>query len=157
MSVQQPALLHWQAVERQPSPGELFMFAPPVAYTADAIEWLMVRFHPDSRQSLLVVPCGDPPFWGPGDLDLEHEMGRPLVAHCTCGLWLPTDVFSQKTLWVDTVTAIALRHVRLKLAGLARGTDCVTEEEQNTDEEPEYHRYMRRVLRHQSRAAQLVN
>ena len=86
-----------------------------------ALEWLVVREHPDDPDLLLVAPADDFPLAGTPDVVLPHELvGRPLTARCGEGLWLPRCVCSSR-LRVGTVPQEALSLVRRKLADLIWG------------------------------------
>jgi hypothetical protein len=50
-----------------PIPGDLYVF--PVSESA-ALEWLVLRAHPDDPDLLLVIPCDDFPLAGTADVPL---------------------------------------------------------------------------------------
>jgi hypothetical protein len=118
-----------------PLPGDLYVFALPVDV---ALEWLVVREHPDDPDLLLAAPADDFPLVGTPDVLLPRESARrPLTARCGETLWLPRDAFSSG-IHAETVPQEVLSLVRRKLAKLSRGRASGSDEQRQVDLDPEY-------------------
>src|SRR5690242_17415698 len=64
--------------------GHLYVFHVEVA-----LEWLMVREHPDDEMLALLVPCDDFPLVGSCDVRVPLDLiDRPLIARCGEAIWL---------------------------------------------------------------------
>lgn len=127
--------------ERMATPGDLFLFSRDTA----APPWLIVRTHPDDPSLLLAVPVDDFPLAGVPDVVLPREgVRRPLTARCGQGLWIPAYQFVPP-LRVGVVPPDVVRLVRRKVAELARGEVCASEEQQRTDLDAAYVNWLSRV------------
>jgi hypothetical protein len=125
-----------------PAPGDLYLFR---LGEGAALEWLVVREHPDDPGLLLMVPADDFPLAGTPDVKVPDELAhRPLSVRCGQGLWLPARQL-EPHLRVGSLAAEALRQVRQKLAELARGQAAGTEEQRQTDLDPEYEDWLGEV------------
>src|SRR4051794_948888 len=75
-----------------PTPGELFVFDTREEF---ALEWLLVRFHPDDPRFALLAPADDFPLVGTPDLALPRELvARPLIVRCGETDWFPVALCS---------------------------------------------------------------
>jgi hypothetical protein len=118
-----------------PSVGDLYVFD--LAVDA-AIEWLVVREHPDDPGLLLMVPADDFPLAGTPDVALPHDLiGRPFTLRCGEGLWLPRSLCLPR-LRVGTVPDEGVRAIRRKLAELVRGQAVGSDDQRSVDVDPEY-------------------
>lgn len=112
------------------TPGDLFVF--PTKRDDVGLEWLLVRFHPDDPDLVLLAPVDTTPWIGTPDLALSV----PWVARCgECG-WFPASICTEP---VRQVSASELSSVRRRLADLARGT---LPPEQPGDFDPEYEEWI---------------
>jgi len=112
-----------------------------------ALEWLVVREHPDDPSLLLLAPGDDFPFAGPADVKLPRELiGRPLTVRCGEALWVPIR-FCQQRLRTGSIPVETLHLVRRKIAQLARGRADENEEQRQTDADPEYEDWLGLVAR----------
>src|SRR5437868_4810928 len=101
-----------------PAPGDLYVLG---RIESAALEWLVVRAHPDDPALLLVVPADDFPLIGPPDLELPRDpVRRRLTARCGQGLWVPAALLEARRR-VASLAIEAVPLVRQKLAALARG------------------------------------
>ncbi len=131
-----------------PAAGDLFVFD-----TGEdaALEWLVVREHPDDPRLLLLAPGDDFPFVGPPDVELPRDVvGRPLTIRCGEALWVP-DRFCQPRLRTDSVPLEKLRLVRRKIADLARGRTDESKEQRQVSADPEYEDWLGLVARARER------
>jgi hypothetical protein len=118
-----------------PSPGDLYVFD---AGEEVALEWLVVRQHPDDSGILLLAPCDDFPLAGTTDVQIPRELvDRPLNVRCGEALWVPLH-FCQSRLRTGSVPEEPLRLVRKRIADLARGRIEGSEKDCQTDADPEY-------------------
>jgi hypothetical protein len=133
-----------------PTPGELFVFE---AGEDVGLEWLVVRFHPDDPNLLLLAPMDDFPLAGTPDLPLPHDLvGRPLTVRCGETDWFPAG-FCSPRLRAGAIPERALSLVRQRLADLARGRTTATGDG-SVDFDAEYEEWIREVAR--ARAALLA-
>ena len=124
---------------RPPTPGDLYVFD---SAGDAALEWLIVREHPDDPDLLLVAPADDFPLAGTPDVGLPRELiRRPLTARCGEALWLPQDACALR-LRVGTVPKEALSLVRRKLADLFQGQASGSDDQRQSDIDPEYENWM---------------
>jgi hypothetical protein len=131
-----------------PTPGDLYVF--PLGADA-ALEWLVVRAHPDDHNLLFLVPADGSPLAGTPDVPLPHDLvRRPLTVRCGEGLWAPA-LHLQPGFRVGVLPAEALRLVRQKVGDLARGRVTGTEEQRRADGDPEYEDWLGRVERARER------
>jgi hypothetical protein len=127
---------------RPPSPGDLYVFD--LAGDA-ALEWLVVREHPDDPDLLSVAPADEFPLAGTPDVALPRELaGRPLTVRCAKGLWLPATLCLPR-LRVGAVRDEAVRLVRGRFAELVRGQAVGSAEQRSSDVDPEYETWMELV------------
>jgi hypothetical protein len=127
-----------------PAPGDLFVFD---TGEEAALEWLVVREHPDDPTLLLLAPGDDFPLSGPPDVALSRELvGQTLTIRCGESLWVPLH-FCQQRLRTGSVPVGALRLVRRKISELARGRAEETEEQRQTEVDPEYQGWLALVAR----------
>jgi hypothetical protein len=113
----------------------------PVSESA-ALEWLVLRAHPDDPDLLLVLPCDDFPFAGTADVLLPADPAEHrLTARCGQGLWIPAALLDARRR-IGSRPGDGLRPVRRKLADLARGRITGTEEQHAADADPEYEDWM---------------
>ncbi len=123
-------------------PGDLYVFPPG---GAAALEWLVVRPHPDDAGLLFVVPVDDYPRAGTPDVALAAEVaGRPRAARCGQGLWIAADRFEERHR-AGRLADEALRLVRQKLADLARGRITSSDEQRAADDDSDYAGWMEDV------------
>jgi hypothetical protein len=127
--------------DRPVSAGDLFVFPTEQA----ALEWLVVRPHPDDPDLVFLVPADDCPLAGPGDVELPPDLvERPLVVRCDQGLWLSARQLPLGSR-VDSLPEPAVRLVRCKVAELARGRVEASDRQLQIDCDPEYERWLARV------------
>jgi hypothetical protein len=101
-----------------PKAGDRYVLANGTDRT---IEWVLVRYHPDGDETVLVVPMDDTTFLvGTADVPMEKYIAEPFVARCGCAQWLPPSTL-RPDFRVGVVPAAALSAVRRALADLARG------------------------------------
>jgi hypothetical protein len=128
-----------------PTPGDLYVFDTGQEV---AIEWLVVRAHPDDPDLILLAPVDDFPLAGTPDLVLPVErVGRPMTVRCGETDWFPRALF-QPDLRVDTIPDDLLALVRRRLADLARGR--ALPEAQAIDLDPEYEDWLAEVAQARS-------
>jgi hypothetical protein len=121
------------------APGDLYVF--PVSESA-ALEWLVIRAHPDDPGLLLLVPGDDFPLAGTADVPLPPDpTRRRLIARCGQGLWAPTTLLDARRR-VGCLPVDQLPQVRQMLADLARGRNTGGEQQQQADADPEYEDWM---------------
>ena len=107
-------------VERSPGPvpGDFYVFGTP---SDAAIEWLVVRQHPDDPGLVLLAPADDFPLVGRSDIPLNPQfLERPLTIRCGEAAWVIAKACPEH-LRVGSVPNEAVTLVRRKLAALARG------------------------------------
>lgn len=127
-----------------PAPGDLYVFGLPVAA---AVEWLVVREHPDDPTLLLLTPADDFFLAGPADVALSGEVvGRPLTVRCGEAAWVPA-ALCEARLRVGAVPGPSVADVRRTLAALARGTQPASADGAETDSDPEYAAWMALIAR----------
>ncbi len=133
-----------QGQNRLPSPvaGDLYVFG---TGAVAAIEWLVVREHPDDPGLLLLAPADDFPLVGRSDVPLKPEfLERPLTVRCGESAWVPATACPEY-LWVGTVPSEAVTLVRKKLAALARGSVPDEPGALRIDLDPEYATWLEQV------------
>ncbi|WP_020473482.1 hypothetical protein [Zavarzinella formosa] len=129
-----------------PAVGDLYVFD---AGDDVALEWLVVRFHPDDSSLLLLAPADDFPLAGPPDIVLpETLVGRRLTIRCGETDWFPAD-FCESRLRVGAVPEQAISSVRQRLADLVRGRP-VEPADRSADFDPEYEEWIGDVSRARS-------
>jgi hypothetical protein len=125
-----------------PAPGDLYVFGTPVDA---AIEWLVVRPHPDDPALVLLVPVDDFPLVGRSDVRLKPEfIDRPLTVRCGEAGWVPASACLEG-LRVGAVPGEAVAIVRRKLAALARGSVPDEPGATRVDVDPEYAEWLGQV------------
>ena len=78
-----------------------------------AVEWMVVRFHPDDSDLVLVVPCDDFFLIGTPDVKIGGKTFR-----CGQNHWLPRTILTEQC---GTFPDGVVKQVRNKLAQIARG------------------------------------
>jgi hypothetical protein len=140
--------LQSQSQQRQnwlpgPVPGDLYVFG---TGSVAAIEWLVVRQHPDDPGLLLLTPADDFPLVGRSDVPLEPEfLERPLTVRCGESAWVPATACPEN-LHVGTIPSEAVTLVRKKLAVLARGNVPDEPRALCIDLDPEYATWLEQVV-----------
>jgi hypothetical protein len=128
----------------EPVPCDLYVFDVPVD---GAIEWLVVRPHPDDPATVLLAPADDFPLVGCADVALEHEVvDRPLTVRCGNATWVPAAVCPEH-LRVGRLPDEAVSLVRGKLAALARGNLASQPDARAVEADPEYAAWLSDVAR----------
>jgi hypothetical protein len=118
-----------------PAPGELYLFPTPVEA---AIEWLVVRFHVDDTNIVLLAPADDFPLAGQCDVALWPEfLDRPLTVRCGESCWSDA-ALCREDLRVGTIADEAVSEVRRVIAALARGNIADDPVRENVEADPEY-------------------
>lgn len=127
---------------RAPAPGDLCLLG---SSAENALEWLVVRAHPDDPNILLAVPTDDFPLVGTPDVPLPADVaGRLLIARCGAAIWLPTAAFLPQSR-LGVIPEETLRLVRRAMADLARGRSEGDATQRQADVDPEYEVWMARV------------
>lgn len=127
----------------RPASGDLYVLG-----TAEdaAVEWLVVREHPDDPNLILLAPADDFSLAGASDEILPVEViGRPLVVRCGESCWVPAAACPER-LRVGTLSEEAVRLVRRHLAAVARGESMAGDSGQD-DADPDYVAWMELVAR----------
>jgi hypothetical protein len=120
----------------------LYVFGVPVDA---AIEWLVVRPHPDDAAIVLLAPADDFPLAGRADVPLRSEfVDRPLTVRCGEAIWVPASA-CREHICVGIVPDEAVTLVRQKLAGLARGNLPDQPGAPHIEADPEYAAWMAQV------------
>jgi hypothetical protein len=133
---------HGQNLAPSPVPGCLYVFN---TGPAAAIEWLVVREHPDDPGLVLLAPADDFPLVGRSDVPLKPEfLERPLTVRCGESAWVPATACPEH-LQVGTVPSEAVTLVRRKLAALARGSVPDEPGALRIDLDPEYATWLEQV------------
>lgn len=124
-------------------PGDLYVFD--IEETL-AVEWLVVRSHPDEPGLVLMVPVDDFPLVGPADIDLWpfEEINRLMIVRCGQAVWLPIRCCEVKT---DFIREEPLLAVRRMMAALARGKITTPPAKTKVDADPAYHEWMALISR----------
>jgi hypothetical protein len=129
-----------------PTPGDLYVFDTGQDV---AIEWLVVRAHPDDPDLILLAPVDDFPLAGTPDLVLPVErVGRPMTVRCGETDWFPRSLFTPD-LRVDSIPDDLLALVRRRLADLARGR-ALEPQAPTIDLDPEYEDWLAEVAQARS-------
>jgi hypothetical protein len=123
---------------RRPEPGDLYVFE-----VGDiTLEWLILRVHPDHKDTFCVVPLHDSSFLGSIDVCLMETTLRPLIAACGQSDWFPLNLF-ENSFKVGKLPTPALLSIRKRLAEIVRGTlNVVAESRLETDLDPHYEELM---------------
>jgi hypothetical protein len=125
-----------------PRLGDLYVFPLDVDI---AVEWLVVREHPDNHGLLFLVPVDDFPPAGVPDVTLpQNRLDRPLTARCGEGLWAEADLLDADER-VDAVPPDVLGLVRSGVARLARGELTGTDEQRSVEADPAYEGWLASV------------
>jgi hypothetical protein len=125
-----------------PEPGDIYVFR---LRTRVALEWLVVRAHPDRPDQFFVLPLDSAPFVGTPDVALPSRLvHRPLTARCGQGTWVPARQFRDR-LRVSALPAEAFRLVRAGLARLVQGDLDDDPRREQVDDDPNYHDWLSRV------------
>ncbi len=135
-----------QAASRSgpPAPGDLYVLP---GISRIALEWLVVRAHPDQADEVFVAPVDDCPLLGPPDAPLPETLAlRPLTARCGQGTWVPARFLPQEHR-VGALPAEALALVRAAVANLAAGVFVNDPLRDAADDDPTYVAWMARVER----------
>lgn len=103
--------------------------------------WLVVNFHPDTGDTVLVVPMDDA-FWV-GVCDVVHQspcQGAPFVLRCGYSHWASVSALTvDRRCFAGEEWAGAAAKCRAVLAKMARGhAITVTIDQEATEEDPEY-------------------
>ena len=61
-----------------------------------ALEWAIIRVNPDDPELVFAVPLDDGSMVGTPDIDLSDLAGRPMVARCNHGVFLPIQLFTPR-------------------------------------------------------------
>lgn len=125
-----------------PLPGNLYMIATPFDFD---LAWLLVRFHPDDRETCLIVPTDDTPLRDVVDVPIDEGTS---CARCGESAWIST-AFLQKCPRVDFVNDSDLTRVKGQLHALATGIalDAICQDIR-CQWDPEYDEWMKTVRRH---------
>ncbi len=127
----------------QPAPGDLYVLG---TVGDAAIEWLVVREHPDEPQLVLLAPTDDFPLVGLADEVLPLELvGRPLVVRCGEACWVPA-VACPDRLRTGMLPEGAVLQIRRNLAMAARGASPAARAGL-ADADPEYLTWISTVSR----------
>ena len=127
-----------------PAPGDLYVFDTPVEA---AIEWLVVRPHPDDAALVLLAPVDVFTLIGRSDVSLRHGfLDRPLTVRCGEAAWVPA-TSCPVHLRVGVIPDEALAPVRLKLAALARGNLPDAPGSTHVEADPEYAAWLEQIAR----------
>lgn len=127
-----------------PAPGDLYVFQTPVEA---AIEWLVVRYHVDDPETVLIAPADDLPLAGRSDVGLWPEfLDRPLTVRASESAWLPASICTDR-LRVGSVPEEAVSQVRRVIAGLARGIIPDDSVGVSVDADPEHMAWLDQVAR----------
>lgn len=130
-----------EGTEREAAPGDLFVFGGEGEL---ALEWLVVRFHPDDSTLLLLAPVDDFPLVGTPDLVLDAaDFGRTLTVRVGETDWVPARCCVAR-LRVGTLSEHALGLVRGRLADLAR-CRMLASSDPSVDFDPEYESWLEAV------------
>lgn len=121
-----------------PAPGHVYAFPTDAEI---AIEWLVVRAHPDDPRATLLVALDDGPLEGPPDVALDGLVGRPLTARCGQALWARTDLLPESRR-VGLVPEEALLLIRRRIAELVRGRLNPSEVQLRVSCDPEYDHWL---------------
>lgn len=116
-------------------PGALFVL--PTSSPA-AVEWLVVRAHPDDPETVLLVPVDECPLAGPADLRwARYETSRPRTARCGQALWVsaPSLAWERQAGKLEPPLVAAVQE---QLSGLARGESVVDDGQRSTAWDPDY-------------------
>jgi hypothetical protein len=121
---------------------ELFTYVLPHS-TDVAVEWALLLLHPDDHELVSAVPLDDSPLIGTPDVDLSRFAGRPLVARCNHGTWLPTALFTPRERCASRLPGEAFAEIRGMMADMARGRPLFSRE--SVDLDPNYEDNMLQV------------
>lgn len=139
-----------------PAPGDLYVL--PLEEEA-ALEWLVLGPDPDAADRYVVVPVDDSPLVGTLDVKIADDLAhRPLVARCGQELAVPGENLRPDRR-VDCLPEEALRPIRQKMAELTQGRVTASDEQRQTDLDPDYEDWLRLIqqarerLRSQGRPA----
>ena len=101
-----------------------------------AIEWAIFRVHPDDPELVCAVPLDDGSMVGTPDIDLSDLAGRPMVARCNHGVWLPIQLFTPREGCAGPLPREAFLQIAQRLAAMARGQ--VLPSRESVDFDPDY-------------------
>jgi hypothetical protein len=118
---------------------ELYTYVLPHSTTI-GIEWAVVHTYPDDPETVMSVPLDDGPLVGTPDVDLSDLAGRPLVARCNQGTFLPIQLFTPRERCASTLPGEAFARIAKLLAAMARGQDF--EVRPSVDCDPNYEEEM---------------
>jgi hypothetical protein len=119
--------------------GQIFMFRN---LPDDCFLWFaVIRFHPDSPDTILLVPVD---IWdcmlGACDVREDNEYLGPLAMRCGYSFWCGREDLDL-TLRSGVLTPETVSECRQKLAGLARGNLHITPAAYEVEADPEYNFY----------------
>lgn len=104
-----------------------------------ALEWAVVRAHPDDPDLILLVPLDDAPFVGTADVVLPVD--RLLIARCGESDWFDLSVLSRGV----CLGEVPVQPIRQRLAELVRGR--IVQSRPAIDADPEYEQLLRDIQR----------
>lgn len=126
------------AISDPTSPGDLYVFD--IKNDELAVEWVVVRDHPQNPNWVLVVPIDTFFLVGTPDLVLPDEIW---VARCGQSDWFEKSMFDP-TLRVGAISNDVLKLIKQRLADLARGRD-INPVESSVDYDPEYEDHINEI------------
>jgi len=120
-----------------PLPGDVYVFGQ-----KSDIQWMVIRYHPDDPNLILLAPVDGFPLAGTPDLTLQvKRVGGPLTVRCGQTEWIHRDVVKQANL-IDYIPEKFRVTVQRRLADLARGRDI---EPQAIDFDHQYENWLLKV------------
>ena len=123
-------------------PGDLFVL--PLRSDTIGLEWLVVRVHPDTADTVLLVPVDTAPFWGVCSV---WETGSVQVARCSLSVWVSRSVLVP-ALRVGRWDGEKVSDCRVILHRLATGADLdATPQQRATECDPNYQAHLNEVAR----------
>lgn len=112
--------------------GNLYIFdTSPIT----AIEWVVVREHPDNKDIVLLCPIDTFPFAGSPDWRLNY----PNVARCGECIWVDKSICK---ILIGSINSVLLHQIRRKIAELATGNCYSSNEQKSIDFDCEYEDWM---------------
>ena len=105
-----------------------------------ALEWAIIRVHPDDPELVFAVPLDDGSMVGTPDIDLSDLAGRPMVARCNHGTFLPIQFFTPREGCASPLPGEAFVQISRRMAAMARGEALPSRE--SVDLDPDYEELM---------------